>query len=221
MSGALVVGAAPASGAAALAYYRRLLAGAPAIVAADAAGEWCVGLGRAPDLVVGDFDSAQPGASERLAAAGSLIEQHSEAKDETDLDLAITAALRRFGPPAVLTAAFSERLDHTLAAVGSLLRAGVGARALEPFWSASPVHPGHPLALDIEAGTVVSLVAPGGAAGVTITGVRWELHDARLTSLSGLGISNAASGGRVSVSCAHGGLVLFVTNTPDRGGYTP
>lgn len=221
MSGALVVGAAPAAGAAALAFYRRLLAGAPAVVAADAAGEWCVTLGRVPDLVVGDFDSAQPGARERLADAGSKIERHPEAKDSTDLDLAITAALRRFGPPTVLTATFSERLDHTLAAVGSLLRAGVGARALEPFWSASPVHPGHPLVLDIEAGTVLSLVAPCGAAGVTITGVRWELHDARLASLSGLGISNAASGGRVRVCCVHGGLVLFVTNTPDRGAYTP
>jgi thiamine pyrophosphokinase len=221
MTGALVVGAAPAVGPGALAFYRRLLAGAPAVVAADAAGEWCAGLGRVPDLVVGDFDSARPGARERLSAAGSSIEEHPADKDSTDLDLAVMAALRRYGPPAVLTAAFSERLDHTLAAVGTLLRAGVGARALEPFWSASPVHPGHPLSLELEAGTTLSLVAIGCAAGVTITGVRWELRDARIAALSGLGVSNTALGGRVNVACIHGALVLFVTNAPDQGGYTP
>jgi thiamine pyrophosphokinase len=216
MSGALVVGAAPAGGHAALAFYRRLLAGAAAVVAADAAGEWCVGLGRVPELVVGDFDSSAAGARERLEAAGVRIEAHPAAKDSSDLDLAVSAALRAFGPPVVVTAAFSDRLDHTLASLGSLMRSGRGAHAEEPRWSAWPVWPTLPIVLDLEEGRLVSLLSPMGAAGVTLRGARWELDDDMLPPLADRGVSNEALGGTLTVSCASGGLLVFVSATEER-----
>lgn len=211
MSGALVVGAAPAPDAGG--FYRRLVAEAAAVVAADAAGEWCVALGRVPDVAAGDFDSAAPGAVERLRAAGAEVVEAEADKDESDLDIAVAAALGRFGPPLTLTAAFSGRMDHTLASFGALVRAGAGARVREPGWSAWAVHPGSPVKVVLDAGAVFGVLAPAGAAGVTVTGARWPLAAARLEPLSSLGVSNEADGGLVAVSCEDG-VVLVVVPSP-------
>ncbi len=208
MSVTLVVGAAPALGQDA--FYRATLAGASHVVAADAAAEWCLTMGRLPDLAVGDFDSAAPGAAARLRELGCEVVQHPEEKDDTDLDLAVREALARFGRPVELTAAFTLRPDHTLAAFGTLLRAGPDARIAEPGWWAVAVTPERPFGMDARAGTSFSVVPIGDAGGVTIEGARWPLIAASLPSLAGRGVSNVAAGGRLAVGCARGDLLVFV-----------
>jgi thiamine pyrophosphokinase len=208
----LVVGAAPVPGADD--FYRTLLADATHVVAADAAGEWCIVLGRVPDAVVGDFDSAIEGARERLTTTGVEIVEYPADKDRTDLELAVDLAHERFDAPVTLTAAFTSRLDHTLGALGTLLRSGVHASAREPGWTAWICAPGAELHLAASPGTLVSLLAPGGAHGVGIAGVRWPLHDATLPMLSGRGVSNVALGDKVVVSVQEGTLIVFVSVTP-------
>jgi thiamine pyrophosphokinase len=217
MTYTLVVGAAPADGAEN--FYRRLLDSATLVVAADAAGEWCSGLGRTPDLVVGDFDSALPGAEARLAASGSEVVRFPADKDVTDLELAITAAKDRDAGPIVVTAAFSRRLDHTLAAVGALVRAGAGARACEPGWSAWVCGPGNPVELDAPAGATFSVLGVGDATGVSVSGAAWPLKGEPLPALSGRGVSNLAAGGPLRVSVESGTLVVFLTDGRASGIY--
>ena len=217
MSWTLVVGAAPVSGCEA--FYTSLLAEAPTVVAADAAGEWCADLGRVPDLVVGDFDSATAGAAQRLAALGARVETHAREKDQTDLELAIDAARAQRDAPIVLTCAFSARLDHTLAAVGALTRAGAGARAVEPGWRAWTCAADAPLHLDAPVRATLSVMAIGDARGVSVTGTEWVLEDAALPSLSGWGVSNRTIGGPVSVSCSAGTLVVLLLEDADAGLY--
>lgn len=121
MTAFTIVGASPAADD--RDFYRALLAGSEAVIAADAAGEWCVALGRVPDLTIGDFDSAADGAVARLVAAGSRVVELPAEKDVSDLDAALERA-RRLGAQAVtFTAAFSDRIDHTLAALGTVLSA--------------------------------------------------------------------------------------------------
>lgn len=208
----LVVGAAPAPGADD--FYRTLLAEAAHVVAADAAGEWCVGLGRVPDVVVGDFDSAASGARERLVTAGAEIVEYPADKDRTDLELAVDLARECFDAPVRLTAAFTSRLDHTLGALGALLRGGADATAREPDWTAWVCPPGATLHLATSPGTLVSLLAPAGAHGVGIAGVRWPLHDATLPMLSGLGVSNVALCDEVTASTGEGALIVFMGIAP-------
>lgn len=208
MTYSLVVGAAPAEGHPA--FYAALLAEAAFVVAADAAGEWCVASGRTPDVAVGDFDSAEPGAAQRLRDLGVEVVEFPCEKDETDLELATAIALDRSDRPIVVTAAFSRRLDHTLAALGTLARAGAGACAREPGWQAWVCAPGSPLDLDLPAGATVSVLAVGSATGVEVSGAAWPLVDASLPLLSGWGVSNRAAGGPVGVRTAHGTLVVMV-----------
>jgi thiamine pyrophosphokinase len=207
MTYTLIVGAVPVAGGES--FYREMLGGAGHVVAADAGAEWCVGLGRVPDIAVGDFDSAADGAVERLRAAGVEVVVHPRDKDRTDLALAVELARDRWAAPLVLSAAFTERVDHTLAALGALTRAGTGARVAEPDWSAYACTPAAPLEVDLEAGDTLSVIAVGPASGVTVEGVSWPLVSAHLETLSDLGVSNLAIGGRVRVSVTAGTLIVI------------
>lgn len=213
MSHTLVVGAAPAAGGGG--FYARLLASAGHVVAADGAGEWCVSLGRVPDVVVGDFDSALEGARDRLRAAGAEIVEHSRDKDETDLRLAVEVALDRFGAPLCLTAAFSDRIDHTLAALGQLISAGEDPIAREPDWTGILCRAGEPIEIAMSEGQTFSVLALTPAEGVTVSGARWPLHQVTLPPLSGWGVSNTALGGlvRVTVRCGH--VLMIIVDPAD------
>lgn len=213
---ALIAGASPEPGGEA--FYRQALAGADFVVAADAGGEWCVSLGRIPDLVVGDFDSAAPGAPQRLRAAGIEVTEFSVEKDESDLELAVAAALARGAGSLTLTACSGGRLDHTLASVGSLTRAGRSGTAdlQEPSFAAWTVagDQGAGIELQTRPGTTFSVLAVGEARGVSITGGLFPLVAAALPSLSSLGLSNIASGPTIMVSAEVGTLVVIVQVRP-------
>ena len=205
---ALIVGAMPSPGEDE--FYRGLLRVSSVVVAADAAGEWCVGLGRVPDVVVGDFDSASIGASERLAERGAAVVRAPTVKDETDLELAVQLALGRFKAPLTLTCAFTDRMDHTLAAFGALLSAGRGAMVREPSWSAWLVLPESPVSVELESGQRFSVLAALPSSGVTVSGGRWKLERADLPPLSGRGVRNVAMGGQVDVSCCGGAILVLL-----------
>ncbi|HEY5517698.1 MAG TPA: thiamine diphosphokinase [Coriobacteriia bacterium] len=206
----LVVGAAPAPHADA--FYRSLLASARTVVAADAAGEWCVKLGRVPDVVVGDFDSADLRAADRLERLGIRVERHPVDKDETDLELAVAVAKERWDLPVCITAAFTARLDHTLAALGLVLRAGDGAHIVEPSWRAWPCVPGRPLQLQLACGMTYSLLALERCEGVDAMGGKWGLQNADLEPLSGLGVSNEAAGAELQISVRSGSLLVIAND---------
>lgn len=210
MTFALVVGAAPVAGQED--FYRSLLISASAVVAADAAGEWCAALGRLPDAMVGDFDSADTNEVARLEALGVIVERHPADKDATDLELAVAFARRCWPFPVCLTAAFSARLDHTLAALGLATRAGDGAWIAEPTWRAWVCTPSRPLSLELPYGSVYSVIALEPCEGVYARGGRWELLDTSLAPLSGHGISNEARGGELRIRVRSGHLLVVAND---------
>jgi thiamine pyrophosphokinase len=210
MTHALVVGAAPATDAGA--FYRALLGTFDMVIAADAAGEWCVSLGRVPDIAVGDFDSSADGAEDRLQAAGALVIPLAQDKDVSDLDAAVDAAIDHGATAMTLTAAFTDRVDHTLSAFGSLARAAarVSADAREPGWAATAATPDRPFEAELAAGTLFSVLSPTGARRVTITGASFPLDGQDLGSLSSHGVSNEALGGTVRVAVTGGVVMVLV-----------
>lgn len=210
MSAVLVAGAAAADDPGG--FYPELLAAADVVIAADGAGEWCAALGRVPDVTVGDFDSASPGAAARLAAAGSAVVTLPAAKDISDLDACVVEARSRGASAITFTAAFSDRVDHTLAALGTFVAAAdLRPRIEEPGWWAETVGPEHgPLRLELPGGVVFTVVSPSGARGVTIEGARYSLREAVLGPLSSRGLSNVSTGEAVTIRVAGGTLMVVV-----------
>lgn len=210
---ALVVGAAPLRGSEA--FYRDLLTQYGLVVAADAAGEWCVGLGRVPDVTVGDFDSAAEGACERLEAAHSRVVVFPVHKDRSDLDLCVREARSLGATEVAFAAAFTGRTDHTLAALGSVLACGdLDAMVREPDWTAWTVGGGGACVrrIPLSPGATFSIISPAGASGVSIDGGSYPLVNGELGPLSSFGLSNTATGNGVVVTVATGCALVMAVN---------
>jgi len=186
---------------------RALLPRGALVIAADSGLDVARRLGVAPHLVVGDFDSADPASVAAAAADGTTLERHPVAKDATDLELALEAALRLGRSPVlVLGGAGWDRLDHLLANV--LLVSSPRYAPLHLRWwvKGTEVVPVHDH-LDIEGrpGDLVTLLAVSGpATGVTTSGLRWPLRAETLAPGSTRGVSNEMDASRATVSVVQG-----------------
>ena len=90
----------------------RINIGAGLYVAADSGIETAWRLGVAPDIIIGDFDSAE--ASSLALFAGEIIRYPAE-KDDTDSMLCVKYALGRGCKDIVIVGGTGGRIDHTLA----------------------------------------------------------------------------------------------------------
>lgn len=207
----LIVGAAP--DATAPGFHEELVRAAEFVVAADAGLAVCLAAGRLPDLCVGDFDSVEAADLARASGAGVEIERFPAEKDLTDLDLALASVRRRGRDGVAFTAVLGERIDHTLAALGTLMRGvDLDAVATEPGVTVHPldalIRPS--LVLDAPAGATVSVLAATGGARVSLEGFRYPLDEAELEPLSSLGVSNLALAAVQRVTVSAGQVFVLV-----------
>src|SRR4051794_33163270 len=137
------------------------------VVAADSGVDLAHRLGLHVDVAVGDFDSVSAAGLERAAAEGARIERHPEAKDKTDLELALDEACALGAGDVVVVGGAGGRLDHLLA--GALLLASPRYEALciTAHLGAARMHvvrPSQPRTVEGTAGALVTLLPVGGGA---------------------------------------------------------
>ena len=85
------------------------------VVAADWGAEHAALFGLVSDLVVGDLDSVSAETLTSMEMAGVRIERHPTGKDQTDLELALTAAMDLGATAVTIVATASGRPDHAMA----------------------------------------------------------------------------------------------------------
>jgi thiamine pyrophosphokinase len=180
------------------------------IVAADGAASRCLAAGVEPDIVVGDLDSLEPADEKRLRALEVSFEVVPAEKDDSDLDLAIDAARRLGATSVVAVGVLGGRVDHELAALGTLARAAdLAPRLITSEASAFVLSPQGRSAFQIEGPAVFSLMSLLGTAEVSCAGSRWTLTKARLEPISSLGLSNRVPDGSVAEIAVFEGVVLL------------
>ncbi|MBW3611186.1 MAG: thiamine diphosphokinase [Actinobacteria bacterium] len=190
----------------------RLLPVGAYVIAADSGLDQAAILGLDVDLAVGDFDSLAPAALEAAMAAGCRVERHPAAKDHTDLELGLRAALEHGCRRVVVVGGHGGRLDHLLA--NALVLAGATTAGMEVEALMGPgrlrvIRAGGPHSLHGRAGQLVTLLALGGAAlGVRTTGLRYPLADEDLQPGSTRGVSNEMLATDASVRVRHGTLLV-------------
>ena len=189
-----------------------LAQGDAVVVAADSGLDHAVAAGLRPSILVGDLDSISAAGQMWAYANGVQIERFPAEKDATNTELALAAAAQLAGDGDVLLLGGvdgdDDRLDHLL---GTLLVMGHpslaqlhGLRAVLGTTECTVVHGGQKAHLTLEAGRTFSLLAlHGPAEGVTVTGAKWLLTDARLTGTEARGVSNLAIDD-VTVTCVSG-----------------
>jgi thiamine pyrophosphokinase len=180
-----------------------------AVVAADSGIDRAQELGLRVDVAVGDFDSVSGPALAAAEHAGATVERHPEAKDATDLELALGTALRLRPKRIMVIGGNGGRLDHLLA--NALLLASSAFAGVEVVAQMGPARVTvvrRTAELTGVPGDLVTLLAlHGRATGVTTQGLLYPLHDAELAAGSTRGVSNELIDRIATVSLRDGVLL--------------
>ena len=199
----ILVGASPVSVAPVLS---RLPAGWP-LIAADGGANMLLDLGRRPDMVIGDMDSAS-------TLPDNLPCMVLDGQDDTDLQ----KCLARIETPLLVgLACLDGRFDHALAAIHALMT----LRHDRPVMLVGA----HDVVLRIrgecafvaEAGCRVSVWPLGRQAFGVSDGLRWQLDGLTMAAGSMIGTSNQAQGGMVHIRPSQTGS--SAKTQPDDDGY--
>ena len=188
------------------------------VIGVDSGVAHALALGLHVDLAVGDFDSLDLGVLAEAERSGTTVERHPAAKDATDLELGLEAAVRHGARRVVVLGGHGGRLDHLLANALLLAAprfAGVVVEARMGDARVSLARPGAPATVAGAVGATVSLLPVGGiASGVSTTGLAYPLDAEDLEPGTTRGVSNVVTDPGATVSLTGGTLLVVLPGAP-------
>ena len=183
------------------------------VIAADGGARHASALGLKVDRWVGDGDSLGLDGVEALREAGVPVELAPQDKDESDTELAITAAAAAGASEVTIVGALGgSRVDHALA--NALLLAhprlrGRRARILDAAARITLLSGPARAVLEGRQGDIVSLLpVAGDASGVTTYGLKFGLEGGVLEAGRTRGLSNVRTAEVARVELAAGRLLI-------------
>ena len=175
-------------------------------------------LGLRVDVAVGDFDSVAPEHLAAVEAGGAALERHPEAKDATDLELGLHAAIARGARRVIVLGGHGGRLDHLLANALLLAAAPFAGIVVEAHMGTASVavaRPDRATPVPAPVGATVSLLPVGGAATDVVTsGLAYPLRREPLAPGTTRGVSNVVTDASASVTLGTGTLLVVVPGDP-------
>lgn len=188
------------------------------LIAADGGANYLLKMGILPEIVIGDLDSVDEDTLFELTSAEVNIEQYSEDKEETDIELALRYAVELQPSAILIIGALGGRLDQTLANLSILtdptlpgfdIRLDDGVE--EAFFCRAAAGKGGQAEVQGRSGDTVSLIPwhGGPVEGVATEGLQWPLYGETLYPEKSRGISNVMLNEVASVS-TQSGLLLIV-----------
>ncbi len=182
-------------------------------IAADGGLRHLRRLNLAPHLLIGDLDSVTEEDVQWAASLGAEVRRYPREKDETDLELALRAAVQGGSREILLAAALGGRLDQTLGNLFLLMRPeldGLDVRLEDGHEEVFLIR--GPVELHGRKGDVVSLLPLNGPAeGVTTRDLQYPLRAETLYPDGTRGISNVMLGSTAGVALSAGLLLCIHT----------
>jgi thiamine pyrophosphokinase len=184
------------------------------VVAADSGVHAADILGLRVDIVVGDFDSADPAVVDAAVQQGASVERHPVAKNATDLELALDVAVRGGVDRIVVVGGAGGRLDHYLANVALLASPRFAGIEIEAFFADAHITVARggeaPVEVHGKPGEILTLLPIGGDAhGVVTKGLEYPLHAEDLCVGTTRGVSNVIVDVPATVALASGTLLII------------
>ncbi len=193
-------------------------AGDPFIICTDGAAEKMRGVGRIPDLIVGDMDSVDKEVLIYFESKGSLVVRHSVDKDESDTQLALERAFEMGAKDIRIFGALGGRIDHAMANISLLVmcaKRGVNARIVDEECELFVVD--QECVIEGKEGDTVSLLPlSSDVRGITLEGFRYPLTDGKMKIGTPYGISNRLTGTRGKVKVGEGYLLVVRSRLESR-----
>ncbi len=184
-----------------------------AVIAADSGVHRAHECDRIVTIAVGDFDSVTAAALAQAERQGAAVRRASTMKDETDLELALAAALE-FDPDRLVVAGMSDgRLDHQLSSLHACTHQSLAEVDVDLVMNEALISVvRHRRTMTGSVGDLISLVPLGGdVSGVQTNGLRYPLHREQLSAHRSRGMSNVFDAPVVVVTvdaAASGGVLL-------------
>ena len=187
------------------------------IIAADGGLKHCSQKGIVPHLVIGDMDSADPHELAAMEAKGVAVNRFPVRKNETDLWLAVRAALDKKVDEIIILGALGGRWDMTFSNVLLLTSPDLKqleTRILDGNQELFVLQGGQAARLFGDKGDLLSLMPlTAMVRGVTLTGFEYALNNETLDLGTTRGISNVFVEDNCSIELSHGKLLVTVTHT--------
>jgi thiamine pyrophosphokinase len=196
--------------------------GVAIVVAADGGARHATHLGLPIHRWVGDGDSIDAADLAELRARGIPVDLVGTDKDESDTELAISAAIAAGAEEVAVLGAFGgRRLDHSIANLTLLAHPALGGRPAVLLDASARVRlvrapgpDGDPVVSPLPGrlGDIVSLIPFGADAhGLRTDGLQYPLRDETLLLGSARGLSNVRRAVDASFVLGHGAVLVIET----------
>lgn len=186
----------------------------PHVVCADGGARHARALGLTPHAIIGDMDSLSADEVAQFKAARAQIIRYRQAKDETDLELALHYCQKIGAESVSILGALGGRIDQTLANIFLLtlpdfgdMRIGV----IDGDQSLCLLPPGSHR-IQGARGDTISLIPLATVEGVNTGGLRYPLADESLRLGPARGISNVMLTESAAIEFREGLLLLVHTS---------
>ncbi len=187
------------------------------VIAVDCGMDFFYRNKKMPDVIVGDFDSAEPESLTYFRRQGVRIKELSPMKDDTDTEAALRLALQMGAERITLLGAIGSRIDHMLANIELLgigLMAGVPMVMMDAKNKIRMADTGLTIKKCEQHGTYVSLLPyTPEVTHLTLRGFKYPLNDVILRGFCSLGISNEIIEEEAEILFGSG--ILLVMETKD------
>lgn len=182
------------------------------VIACDRGYTYCETLGIRPDLVISDFDSY-----DGPVDADIPLNTYVPEKDDTDTMLAARYAVEHGFQEVLLCCALGGRLDHLIANLQTLVfveKHGLSAALSGEDTEITALSSGS-VSLPRKQGWSLSVFAADGPCrGVTLSGVKYPLHDAEILPSFPVGVSNQWADEAAVISVREGVLLIIRSKIP-------
>lgn len=172
------------------------------------------GMCKTPDLIVGDFDSADKEMLEYFKKKREIEwRAFSSHKDNTDTEIAVLAAVEKGAEEVHILGGLGSRIDHSIANIyllSILQEQGVSAYLADEKNRIRIIDKPTVLQKETQYGKYVSLIPfMGNVTGVTLEGFCYPLKDYDFNHCHSIGISNEMESDSAKIHLKSGKLLLI------------
>ena len=176
-------------------------------ICADGGANTASRFGCAPDLIIGDLDSIE---KETLAIFSNVDVKKLKDQNSTDLEKALTAALRKKCKEIIVLGATGGRLDHAIGNLSALVKFSRKAHItfIDDKGEFLAVNCSKEFNLPI--GTTISLLPLSQCSGIVTKGLKWNLKNESLELGVRESTSNVIVSSPANIKVRKGSLIIFV-----------
>ena len=192
----------------------------PYVIGVDKGLEMLEQLDIEPDLIIGDFDSANDGIRAKYVTSPDAVVREkcvvlNPEKDFTDTHVAVLEAAKRGFTRALLLGATGTRLDHTLGNLGLLFtceQEGIHAEILDLHNRISLIQKEKIVRAENLYGSYISLLPFSECVkGITLKGFKYNANDLSIRKGETIGLSNELREEEGHITIGDGYLFLMET----------